>query len=123
MLTQSQWQDAITEANFRVQLDHDFDIDTFTGFLPCRLDGELTGFEYYPSQLSAVDVRQLDLPAATNFCVALRIGGRPSELVSALAASSALASASGGTLVDPQEDERYASQDVIKWARDQIAHL
>ena len=123
MLTRSEWQDAITKASFRVQLDHDFDIDTFTGFLPCRLDGELTGFEYYPSKVSTVEVRQLDLPAATNFCVTFRIGGRPSELVSAVAASSSLALASGGTLIDPQEHERYARENAIQWAREKITQL
>ena len=40
-------QQVITKRGFELQLDHDFDPFTFTGFLPCRLSERVTGFEYY----------------------------------------------------------------------------
>ena len=95
------WQAAIGEAGFPVQLDTDFDVESFTGFLPCPVLGQVSDFEYYSSPVSGEDVQVLGLPPGTDFSVQLCIGSHSLELVSALAAAGTLAALSGGTLVDP----------------------
>jgi len=100
------WKASITRAGFPVELDDDFDVESFSGFLPCPVKGEISGFEYYSSKLSPDEVATLRLPKNLNFSIQFNIGSRPLELVSALAASSVLATLTGGVLVDPQSGAR-----------------
>lgn len=46
MITPFQWQQAIEECGFDLQLDTDFDVNEFIGYLPCVYRDEDTGFEY-----------------------------------------------------------------------------
>ncbi|WP_157751133.1 hypothetical protein [Janthinobacterium svalbardensis] len=116
----SVWREAITDAGFSVILDDDFDVFSFTGFLPCPVNGELAGFEYYVAPTSSEDIAELGLAPELGFSVQFVIGSRPLELTAALAASSVLASISGGVLVDPQEGEVIGANDAINWANVQL---
>jgi hypothetical protein len=120
MPTPSVWKRATTDAGFPVALDDDFDVFYFAGFLPCTVDGELAGFEYYVAPTSAENFSELGLAPELGFSVQFNIGSRPLELTAALAASSVLASISGGVLVDPQEGEVIAAIDAINWANNQL---
>ena len=115
------WHAAIVEAGFPVALDPDFDVDTFSGFLPCPVRGEISGFEYYASNATPEDVEEMELAPGTDFSVQFCIGSRPLELMSALAASSVLAAMTGGTLDDPQAGESVPADSAIGWARAQLA--
>jgi hypothetical protein len=115
------WKKAISDAGFAVALDDDFDVFSFAGFLPCPVDGELAGFEYYVAPTSSEDLSELALAPDLDFSVQFCIGSRPLELRAALAASSVLASVSGGVLVDPQEGEVIAARDAIAWANSQLS--
>lgn len=117
------WRSSILEAGFPVALDADFDLDAFSGFLPCPVEGDMSGFEYYPSRLSPEDALALELAPGIDFSVRFCIGSRPLELVSALAASSVLAAMSGGSLNDPQAGESIAPDSAIDWAKTQLAQL
>ncbi|MEA9579509.1 hypothetical protein VC218_11490 [Xanthomonas nasturtii] len=115
------WHDAIVEAGFPVALDYDFNVDTFSGFLPCPVRGEISGFEYYASNVAAEDIEEMGLAPGTDFSVQFCIGSRPLELVSALAASSVLAAMTGGSLDDPQAGDSVPADSAISWARAQLA--
>ena len=117
------WKSAIVGAGFPVTLDDDFDVDSFTGFLPCPVNGEISGFEYYASAVSPEEVRQLGVADGTDFSVQFCIGSRPLELFSALAASSVLASVSGGLLDDPQSGESIPAYGAVDWAKAQLKQL
>ncbi|MFT3777901.1 MAG: hypothetical protein QM772_06425 [Ottowia sp.] len=117
------WQSAIVEEGFPVALDADFDIDSFSGFLPCPVNGEISGFEYYASTISPEDAQDLELASGTDFSIQFCIGSRPLELVSALAASSVLAAVSGGSLDDPQAGESIPAHNAVSWAKAQLAQL
>ena len=41
------WQARITTLGWNLQLDTEFDPLQFSGFLPCRLEGQACGFEYW----------------------------------------------------------------------------
>lgn len=120
MPTPGVWKRAITDAGFAVALDDDFNVFSFTGFLPCSVDGELAGFEYYVAPTSAEDFSELGLAPELGFSVQFSIGSRPQELTAALAASSVLASVSGGVLVDLQEGEVINANDAIYWVNNQL---
>jgi hypothetical protein len=115
------WQTTISEADFPVLLDINFDVDSFSGFLPCPVNGQVSGFEYYSSEISSGDERDAGEPADADFSILFSIGARPLELVSALAASSVLASMSGGVICDPQKGQFIDAKDAIAWARVQLS--
>lgn len=121
MPTPIAWQAAIAAAGFPVQLCTNFDVDSFSGFLPCPVDGELSGFEYYRSKISPEDSRDSGQPADADFSIMFSIGSRPLELVSALAASSVLASISGGVVCDPQVGEFVDAKRAVDWAKARLA--
>jgi hypothetical protein len=115
------WHSSILEAGFPAKLDSDFDVDSFAGFLPCPVNGEISGFEYYSSTLSPEEAEELEAPSGSDFSIQFCIGSRPLELVSALAASSVLAAISGGVLNDPQAGENIPSENAVAWAKSQLA--
>jgi len=117
------WHSSIVDAGFPVALDVDFDVDAFSGFLPCPVNGEISGFEYYASALSPADIQELELAPGTDFSIQFCIGSRPLELISALAASSVLAAVSGGSLADPQAGESIPAGSAVSWAKAQLAQL
>src|ERR1700741_5231034 len=91
MPTPATWRAAIIEAGFSVELDPDFDVDAFAGFLPAPVNGELSGFEYYARPLSKEEKQEAGLDESFDFNITFCIGSRPLELIAALAASSILA--------------------------------
>lgn len=117
----SDWKKAIFDAGFPVVLDDNFDVFSFAGFLPCPVDGEPAGFEYYVAPTSSDEFNELALAPELDLSVQFCIGSRPLELTAALAASSVLASISGGVLVDPQEGEVIDARDAVAWAGSQLA--
>ena len=121
MPTPTAWQHAITTAGFPVEMDIDFDPDTFSGFLPCKLRGEQSGFEYFAGPLSEVERAEVDAPAGSDFSVTLVTHSDLREFACSVAACSATAQASGGLLVDPQSGDSFLATDVVAWASEQFA--
>ncbi|MCP1572305.1 hypothetical protein J2S30_000684 [Herbaspirillum rubrisubalbicans] len=111
---------AIAEAGFPVILYEDFEVLSFSGFLPCHVDGILAGFEYYAMSVSSEEISELALPSQMDFSVLFCIGSAPLEMTTALVASSVLASISGGFLVDPQERTVIHTRDAIHWASSRL---
>jgi len=121
MPTPAGWQQAIRDAGFLIELDTDFDPDTFSGFLPCKLRGAVSGFEYFAAPLSEAEAAEAGAPAGSDFCVTLVTHSDLRECACSVAASGALARASGGLLVDPQSGESFAAADALGWASEQFA--
>ena len=118
MPTPKSWRAAIIEEGFDVILDSDFNVDDFKGFLPCLVSGKPSGFEYYSSNLTAEDVKGLELPENMNFSINFCIHSNPLEMLSATAASSVLAKISKGLLVDPQVGGGdFTHENVVQWAK------
>ncbi len=121
MPTPASWQQAISDSGFPVELDTDFDPDTFSGFLPSKLRGAVSGFEYFAARLSAVEAAKAGAPAGADFSVTLVTHSDIRELACSAAAASALARVSGGLLVDPQSGDSVAAADAVNWATDLFA--
>jgi hypothetical protein len=123
MPTPSQWQQAIRDARFQVDLDTDFDVDTFSGFLPCKFRGADSGFEYFSEMVAEEDRVETELPPGTDFAVTLVTHSDLSEFATSLLAAGALCHASGGVLVDPQSGEGCASEQVLAWVAEVLSEL
>lgn len=123
MPTATAWRNAVIAAGFPVELDPDFDVEKSSGFRPAPVNGEMSGFEYYAWPVDSDVAHELKLVPENNFGVVLSCGHNPLERVSAFAAANALASVSGGLLVDPQSGASIACSDEIAWAQMQIAQI
>src|SRR5205807_9588609 len=115
MPSPKEWQQAIQMAGFPVELDTDFDPDTFRGFLPCKFRSEPSGFEYFPTSLTASEAVELGAPTGTDLSVTLVTHSDLREFAAAVSAASALCRASGGLLVDPQSGEAHSPESVLAW--------
>jgi hypothetical protein len=115
------WQTAIHDAGFPVELDRDFDPDTFSGFLPCNLRQAQSGFEYFASPLSEEDRTDVGAPQGCDFSVTLVTHSDLREFACSVAAAGALAQASNGLLVDPQSGGSFTGSDALQWAKDQFS--
>ena len=121
MPTPSAWQDAIAASGLPVELDTDFDPDTFSGFLPCTIRGAASGFEYFADELSADDAAELDAPQGSDFSVTLVTHSDLKEFVCSAVAAGVLAKVSGGLLFDPQSGDSIPADEALAWSIEQIA--
>jgi hypothetical protein len=115
------WAAALSAAGFPMEMDPDFDVDTATGFRPCRFRGTLTGFEYRSCPLTECDRTELGLPGWCDFSVTLAAGAAAWEIPTAWVAASVLCHLSGGLLVDPQVGKMYSAREALKRARDELS--
>ncbi len=121
MPTTQRWAEAIREAGFPLELGSDFDLDTATGFRPCKLRGVLSGFEYYSGRLSEQDCQDLGAPSGCDFSAMLSTGSDLRECATSLIAASVLCQISNGMLYDPQAGDQHSATAVMTWAREQLA--
>ena len=121
MPTPSAWQDAIAASGLPVEIDTDFDPDTFSGFLPCTIRGAASGFEYFADELSADDAAELDAPKGSDFSVTLVTHSDLKEFVCSAVVAGVLAKVSGGLLFDPQSGDSIPADEALAWSIEQIA--
>lgn len=117
MPSPEQWRQAIHDAGFAVDLDADFDIETFGGFLPCPVDGKVSGFELTFAECDPEEIEESGLPLDLDFTVVFSIGSNPLEMISALIASGVLAQLSEGWLVDPQVGQSIPANEALEQGR------
>lgn len=121
MPTPAVWAQAIVDSGFSAELDADFDVDTFSGFLPCRYAGADAGFEYSSGPIEFVD--DLELPDEFDFSVTFATHSSMRELASSVVCAAVLCTLSRGILVDPQADVAVPSDDAITWARELLEEI
>jgi len=115
------WATAILDTGFPAELDPEFDVDSFSGFLPCRYDGGEAGFEYFSGPIEFVD--ELELPSDFDFSVTFSTHSSLRELASSVVSAAVLCSLRRGILVDPQADLKVSADEAISWAREQLAEI
>jgi hypothetical protein len=124
MPSPARWADAITQMGFPVELDTtDFDVESSTGFRPCRFRGEWTGFEYYSDVLTDQYRMKLGLPAGFDFSVNLLAHIDHHEWETAVVAAGVLCWLSRGVLHDPQEGTEYRDDGVMAWVAQELARV
>ena len=126
MLSRNDWQEKIELAGFSVDLYPSFDTKIMSGMLPCKLDGQEAGFEYYYDALEDTMFDPTTDDALANrlqkrdICVGFSIAaGLPEEsVVAAMMAAATLANEADGLLwVDPDFIE---TDDPVSWAKQAI---
>jgi hypothetical protein len=123
MPTPARWAEAIREAGFLADLDTDFDVDAFSGFLPCAYDGKPGGFEYLPSPLDSGERAELGASAEHDFSVTFATHSDMRELATSVIAAAVLASLAGGKLSDPQAGEDIEAPHALDWARTMLDQI
>lgn len=116
-----EWAKSIVEAGFPAELHVRFDVDAFSGFLPCAFDGAEAGFEYESGAIELVD--GLDLPEDFDFSVTFATHSDMRELAASVVSAGVLCSVTGGVLVDPQADVAVQGSDAIEWVREQLEEI
>jgi hypothetical protein len=117
MPSTSQWAQSIVAAGFAAELDDDFDIDSFSGFLPCSYGGEEAGFEYFAGPVEASEV---ELPSECDFSITFSTHSELRELAASVAAAATLCSLTQGVLYDAQAGTTVPASEVQQWAREQL---
>lgn len=121
MPTPKEWARALVERGFPAELDEDFDVDDFSGFLPCSFDGVEAGFEYTSGSPEALD--ELELPGDCDFQVTFSTDSEARDLASSVVCAAVLCALSGGVLVDPRADLAVTAEDAVPWARERLEEI
>jgi hypothetical protein len=119
MISPQQWQEAIRETGFELELDTNFDLKEMNGFLPCRYKGQECGFEF--GLITVADAE----PTAD---VLQQIGARDTaasfithsdfrDLMASVIASGVLCARTEGVLYDTEADEFTAWPEAIAWSK------
>jgi hypothetical protein len=120
------WQQRITQSGFRLQLDTDFDPVTFTGFLPCMLEGQQLGFEYYfvaKDSIAPSDTYLAPVAQPFDSIITLVWGGSLREMAAVMMAAGALSAALPSCIYMPEDDSTIAGEQALSYAREQIADV
>lgn len=123
MPTPIQWREEVFEMGFPVRLDHDFDPDSFTGFLPCHVFGAQSGFEFYTSPVSWLDRQELLLPPEVDYAVQFLTVRGPLGIACVLAAASVLARMAEGCIDSPDSGKVIAGNHCVDWAKAELRAL
>jgi hypothetical protein len=117
--TPARWAATIREAGFALVLDEDFEVDTFSGYLPCTYAGASAGFEYalqkaQPAELSeqeraAIGDRDVEIIFSTHSSTA--------DLAAAIIAGGVLAHLADGVHWDHQAGEFTPALKSLELAR------
>lgn len=112
------WADAIRDAGFPMELDPEVDVETASGFWPCRYEGVDAGFEFFTDEVRVDDLEP---------SIARALGGRAlrislvthsdmRELMTSVIAGLVLASIVDGVFWD-SENEITPAKDALERAR------
>jgi hypothetical protein len=121
MPSPSEWASAIRERGFDVELGTDLDVDEFSGFLPCRFEGEDAGFEYESGPIEFVD--ELELPSDFDFAVTFATHSSMRDLGTSVVCAGVLCALTRGVLVDPQADMTVSADEAVAWAREMLDEI
>jgi hypothetical protein len=107
----AEWQAAINSEGYPLKLTPDAKINRLSGFLPCHLGGELTGFECFHDD--AVEFMHnnadIDFGHKWKYCLELVwLGTKWYELLSAWMAATAFARATEGVILDGESGKLFS---------------
>lgn len=120
------WQEAINTCKLDLEIDQDFDVYTFTGFLPCIVGPRSTGFEYYFSpkeEIAASDTYLAPLSKMFDSVVTFRWAGDILERAAVMSAAGALSSSRSSLLYFAEDDSVVPGSQASGYAREQLAQI
>lgn len=102
----SSWNQALWDTRAPASLSRSEDLKVFSGFLPVRVRGRATGFEFVTESATDVAVRYPPLaqvPLANPVVYSLSYGVHPEECAAAFLSAAVLVSRFDGIAYDPQQ--------------------
>lgn len=123
MPTPEQWQGTLSGHGFDLELDTDFDVETFQGYLPCLYKGQECGFEYFRLAVAEAGYTagQLKDVGDRDTVVSFTTRSDSLDLLASVVASGALCATADGVLFDGNYDGEansvITSAGAIPWAR------
>ncbi|MFK7888607.1 MAG: hypothetical protein AB8G16_17245 [Gammaproteobacteria bacterium] len=131
MPTPETWLAAIEAHGFEMEMDVDFDVEDFEGFLPCKYKGEDAGFEYWAEKtdvnalaadgmLEGDEVTEL---GDSDFLVTLSTHADYRELITSMIAAAVLAELSGGQLAPGGEPPFLHGAQAVEKIREDLPGL
>ena len=108
--SRAQWQQAIDNLGRDLTLDPDLTPNEDSGFLPCKLNGNQSGFEIYYEPAAEYISTYTDLQkkiGKRDWCITFRWGGDMSECACVLIASAALIDSSDAIIHYPDDNLFY----------------
>ncbi len=118
-------QQAIDGLKFKLVLDDGYAPFKSSGYLPCTWDGEDAGFDlkFQEVDKATQSEKVQAVLGDRDVAIALRWGGDPREMVSALVVSAALAKNFDALVHDPDRDQLYSADDLVGKARAAASEL
>jgi hypothetical protein len=114
----SKWRQAILNLGLPVDVDDRFDPESFDGFVPCRIRGARTGFDYFGTRITDTQAARYRAPRGSDFAATFEAASDLRELACAALAAGALAYLSDGLMVDADSRESHRGVDAMHWAID-----
>ncbi|MBG3012900.1 hypothetical protein [Proteus faecis] len=109
-----EWQAEIAKVNKSLIMDTDFDLLTYSGFLPCQLDNKITGFEYYSWFIDDEHKKEINIPNV-DFCILFSVGSHPFELITAVTLAYSLVKLTDGILSNAQKGIHIPPSQIDSW--------
>ena len=123
MPTPAVWAREIRARGFAMDLDVDFEPNTFSGFLPCVHQGQPAGFEYFYQPDVELDTDQRAAAGERTLEVSFATHSDMRELVSSMIASAVLAVLSDGIVWSDEAGESYSGAAALDIARETEAEV
>lgn len=116
----SSWNRALWDTRAPASLSRSEDLKSFSGFLPVRVQGRATGFEFLTESATDVVARYpalAQVPLADPVVYSLSYGGHAEECAAAFLSASVLVSRFNGIAFDPQQGVMLTLEQVNDGAR------
>jgi hypothetical protein len=96
--TREEWTKAIAEHGFDLEFHEEFNSNEMQGFLPCKLQGQDVGFEYYNDVLEDTMFNPDSTPEidGKDICISFSSSYEQGDLSSAMIAAGALVKLANG---------------------------
>lgn len=120
------WQTAILRLGFDMQLGPNLNPFEDSGFLPCKLAGNDSGFEIYYDPAAEVSIAYPGLKdkiAGRDYSISFRWGGDMIECACVLIASAALAKSFDAAVYCPGDNLFYGPEDLVREAQKAVAQV
>lgn len=123
MPSQKDWQLALRESGFDLVFQSSFDVSSYEGYLPCKYQGNDTGFEYTMEPFDTQELKEAGWPIDSkwNSLVTLTTHYSETDFLAGLMAASVLAQKTQGGFAVDGEPPLLKGQEGIRWVADQIA--
>lgn len=98
--SKEEWERAIESFGFSLKFSDEFNPVDLQGFLPCKFEGEDSGFEYFCDQIedTVFDVDSSPEIAGKDLCIGFSSSFEQKDLSSAVIAAATLAKITGGVV-------------------------